>query len=241
MRRAVGLEHAVDHPQRGRRQGDRREPEQRRRCRPQVDRPRPPRHALAPGGSGTDVARTSPCFIVDARRHGLQIPGEPQPRHRGHHVVGRVELPPVEAVARRALVAVVVVVPAFPHGEERGERVVARVVGRVETAAAPQVIYRVDGKRGVRQSGRGQREAPYQPRPSAEPRRARRRAAAAARCSNARATRSPAPRRSRAPRDWCRAARRGGRRAGTSRRARSRSRSRPDCGDRPRGRRTCGG
>src|SRR6266550_2227831 len=65
-------------------------------------------------------------FRVDARRHGLHVPRETDGLHRTDGVPRRIEFPPVEAVARRALVAMVVVVPALARREERGQHVVAR-------------------------------------------------------------------------------------------------------------------
>src|SRR6185503_7397696 len=49
-------------------------------------------------------------LVVDALRHRLDVPDQAECRHRLDHIPGDVELPPVEAVARRALEAVVVVV-----------------------------------------------------------------------------------------------------------------------------------
>src|SRR5262249_50769014 len=49
-------------------------------------------------------------FLVDARRYRLHVPGEPNGGHQADDVPGRIELPPVETVARRALIAVMVVV-----------------------------------------------------------------------------------------------------------------------------------
>src|SRR5258706_2118208 len=69
-------------------------------------------------------AALQPRFRVDARRHRLDVPREPDGGHRPDDVPREIELPPVEAVARRALIAMVVVVPALAHREKRGQGVV---------------------------------------------------------------------------------------------------------------------
>ncbi len=52
-------------------------------------------------------------FFEHRNWHGLEAPNEIRPRKRFQHVVGRIDFPPIETIARRALVAVVIVVPAF--------------------------------------------------------------------------------------------------------------------------------
>src|SRR5256885_7407147 len=81
-------------------------------------------------------AALQPRFGVDARGHWLHVPGQPDRLHRADHVPRRIEFPPVEPVARGALIPVMVVVPALADREERGERVVARVVRCDEAARA---------------------------------------------------------------------------------------------------------
>src|SRR5690606_20280960 len=85
-----------------------------------------PLHVFFFDEGGVDAGRAALAgFAVDAFGHALQIPGEADPAHGLDDIPGRVELPPVEPVARRALVAVVVVVPALASREDRGEHVVA--------------------------------------------------------------------------------------------------------------------
>ena len=57
-----------------------------------------------------------------ARRHRPQVAHDADAREQPQAVVGRVDLPPAEALARRALVAVVVVVPALAAGDERDQQ-----------------------------------------------------------------------------------------------------------------------
>src|SRR4029078_12910916 len=63
-------------------------------------------------------------LFVDALGDALDVPHQADGGHRPDDVPGRIEFPPVEAVARGALVAVVVVVPAFANGEHGGHDVV---------------------------------------------------------------------------------------------------------------------
>src|SRR5439155_21511054 len=81
----------------------------------------------APGALRPRHAR----FLVNPRRHTLDVPGQTDRLHGADGVPRDVEFPPVEAVARGALVAMVVVVPPLADGEERGERIVPRLVDRV--------------------------------------------------------------------------------------------------------------
>src|SRR5882672_11281040 len=93
----------------------------------------PDRRRLHDADDGTRRAARlrGPRLLVDARRHGLDVPRDSDGLHEPNDVPRRIEFPPVETVSRRALVAVVVVVPPLPDGEERGERVVARLIDRI--------------------------------------------------------------------------------------------------------------
>ena len=62
------------------------------------------------------------------RRRGAEVPHQAGPRHRLEHVEREVDLVPAEALARGALVGVMVVVPPLAERDERQPPVVARVV-----------------------------------------------------------------------------------------------------------------
>ena len=70
-------------------------------------------------------------------RHGLEAPDEAGPGEALQQVVGDVDLPPEEPVAGRALVAVVVVVPALAERDDREDEAVARVVLGLVAAPCP--------------------------------------------------------------------------------------------------------
>src|SRR5262249_28647494 len=84
------------------------------------------------GGAGDDGPRRTP-----------QVPDEAEELQHAQHVERHVDLPPAEAVVRRALVVVVVVVPALAGRQHREEPVVARVVGRLVAAFAKQMRQRI--------------------------------------------------------------------------------------------------
>ena len=90
------------------------------------------------------------------------------PGQRLQNVVGRVDLPPAEALAHAALIGVVVVVPALAHGEEGEQPVVAGVVAGHVALAAVHMGERVDAEGGVIDRDRAPEEADDQARPAAD-------------------------------------------------------------------------
>src|SRR3954463_11104084 len=58
-------------------------------------------------------------IAAHVRGHAVEVPDQPDRCQRAQHVVGRVDLPPEESLSRRDLIVVVVVVPAFPHRDDR--------------------------------------------------------------------------------------------------------------------------
>ena len=86
----------------------------------------------------------------------------PEPGHHLEQVIGDVDFPPVEALARRARVVVVIVVPALAERDQREEPVVAARVAGLVALLAEHVRQRVDGVRAVRAQHRRHEEAPDQ-------------------------------------------------------------------------------
>jgi hypothetical protein len=78
-----------------------------------------------------------------------------RPRQRLEQVEGRVDLPPAKALAGAALIGVVIVVPAFAHGEQRQQPVVARVVTGDIAPAAAHMRQRIDAEGRVPDQHRG--------------------------------------------------------------------------------------
>ncbi len=89
-----------------------------------------------------------------------QIPDKAKDRENPQEIVAEVDLPPEEALARAALVVMVIVVPSFAHGDEREKPVVARIVGRLVAPLADYVRKRVDGERAVPKKDRRHEETP---------------------------------------------------------------------------------
>src|SRR4051794_39060097 len=124
--------------------------------------PSPPRKTIRTSLTwsliGANVSPRGTGLVDHARRNRAQIAHDADPRHEPQAVVGRVDLPPAEALAGGALVAGVGVVPTLPAGHERDEqRVLARVLGLVR-AAAHHVRQRVHEERGVPEQHRRREE-----------------------------------------------------------------------------------
>ena len=62
-----------------------------------------------------------------------------KPRQEADGEPGVVQLPPAVAVARRARIGMMVVVPAFAMGDQADDDVVAPVLVGLETAVTPQM------------------------------------------------------------------------------------------------------
>src|SRR5688572_15481525 len=71
-------------------------------------------------GTGRGSFLAAP-FLVDLHGHRLEFPDDAAPGEELQTVVAHVDLPPIETLARRVHVAVMVVVPAFPQREEGEE------------------------------------------------------------------------------------------------------------------------
>src|SRR5204862_152154 len=71
-------------------------------------------------------------------------------------VVAEVDLPPAEALRRRAGVVVVVVVPPLAYRDERHQQAVAAVVGRLVVEPAGHVHHAVDAEGAGLEEKRGQ-------------------------------------------------------------------------------------
>ena len=99
-------------------------------------------------------------LVVDRPWHRLQVPDQAEFGHEFEAVVGEVDLPPVEALAGAAHVAVVVVVPAFAEGDEGKPEIVATLVGGFEALFAPDVGEAVDEKSAVEEEDGADEKAP---------------------------------------------------------------------------------
>ena len=74
--------------------------------------------------------------MENASGYALQIPNETEARHEAQDVVGDIDFPPEETLARRILVVMVVVVPAFTEREQCDDQAVFAVVLRFISATA---------------------------------------------------------------------------------------------------------
>src|ERR1043165_996972 len=111
--------------------------------------------------------------VADVVGHAVQVPDQADRGEGAEAVVGDIDFPPVEALARRGLVVMVVVVPALAEGEEGEREVVARVVVVLVAARAPEMGQRVDGERAVPAQHLGDAETPDEGFEAADDRRRR--------------------------------------------------------------------
>ena len=132
------------------------------------------RAATLPGDAGADDRNLHGCLrrprrpaSQDRRGHRPQVPHDAERGEQLQAVPGQVDFPPVEALARGAGIAMVVVVPALAERDEREQGIVARVVARRVAARAPAVGQRVDDEGRVEQHHGRDAEAPHQQLPRA--------------------------------------------------------------------------
>ena len=78
-----------------------------------------------------------------------EIPDDSYPGERLEDVVGDIDFPPSEALAGRAGVMVMVIVPSFTEGQNPANRIIARFVWRLKMPFPKHVTNRVDGPRHV--------------------------------------------------------------------------------------------
>lgn len=80
--------------------------------------------------------------------------------HRTQNVISDVYFPPENALASRALEAVVVVVPAFAQGDQCKSQIVSARVACVKPLAAEDMPDRVDAAGPVKENNRTDEESP---------------------------------------------------------------------------------
>jgi hypothetical protein len=112
--------------------------------------------------------RGDSLFGKQVRRHFAEVPHDPEPGEHLQRVVSDVDLPPVEALARRGHEVMMVVVPAFAERQQRQQPVVLAGVGGFIAPRTEEVRERIDRKRIVPEHHGAEAEAPYEQRPSAD-------------------------------------------------------------------------
>src|SRR4029079_13271252 len=108
--------------------------------------PRPPRKTIRTASLmlRANVSPLCASLVDHAHRHRPQVLDDAHLRKQPQAVVGRVDLPPAKALARRALVAVVVVVPTLAGRDQRDDQRVAARVRGLARAGPPHARARVD-------------------------------------------------------------------------------------------------
>ncbi len=98
----------------------------------------------------------------------LEVAHRAERRQPLQGVVGHVDLPPAEPLARARLIGVVVVVPALAHGEDGQDRVVAGVVAGHIAPRAAHMGQGIDAEGGVVDRHRAPAEADHQAGPAGQ-------------------------------------------------------------------------
>ena len=88
-------------------------------------------------------------FSVDAFGNTLEIADDSEHREQAEDVVGGVDLPPVESLTRRGLVAVVIVMPSLSESDNGEEKTVAAIVPSIVPRCSPDMGHGVDAAGAV--------------------------------------------------------------------------------------------
>ncbi len=100
------------------------------------------------------------AFLKHGLRHGFEAPNQSGPSEELEAVVSGVDFPPVETVAGRALIAVVVIVPTFAETDYREDETIAGIIVGFEAPFAHEMGHRVDARRAMEQRRCADKEAP---------------------------------------------------------------------------------
>jgi hypothetical protein len=90
----------------------------------------------------------------------------PTKRERLQDIEGRIDFPPFEPLPHAALVGMMVVVPAFAHGEQRQQPIIARIVAGQIPLPSHHMRERVDAESAVIDEDGAPEESDEQARPA---------------------------------------------------------------------------
>jgi len=107
-------------------------------------------------------------FGEDVLGNATEFTNNAEPGKNLQGVIGNVDFPPVEALARGSHEVVMVVVPTLAESDEREEPIVFAGVGGREAALAEDVRERIDGEGTVPEKNGAEEEAPKKQSPSAD-------------------------------------------------------------------------
>ena len=106
--------------------------------------------------------------LHDLSGRALQIPHEPKALEQRQEIEGRVIFPPVESLARAALVGMMIVVPALAHGDDGEKPIVAGIVAGDVAPLADEMGERIDAEGPVIDGDRAPEEADDEARPAGD-------------------------------------------------------------------------
>src|SRR5262249_62404125 len=101
------------------------------------------------GGALDDPRAETVPVTANFQRRRLQIPYQTEQRQHLEDVKCWVDLPPPKSLTDAALVRMMIIVPAFAHGDDGQQPIVARVVSGYVASAAADVGQRVDAESRV--------------------------------------------------------------------------------------------
>src|SRR5713226_612142 len=96
------------------------------------------------------------------------VPHQTEASQELDEIITDIDLPPEKALVGRALIAVMIVVPAFAKSDNGHPQVVAALVGSRIAAPAEKMTHRIDGENRMIQKHRADEKAPNQARPAAD-------------------------------------------------------------------------
>ena len=108
--------------------------------------------------SGFFLAGTG--FTVDLFGMQFDVPNEAAPREHFEDIVGHIDFPPIDTLAFGIRIAVMVIMPAFTHGNDRKNEAILALFTRIEPPFTDQMGQRIDAEGAVIKDGGASKEAP---------------------------------------------------------------------------------
>lgn len=90
----------------------------------------------------------------------LDVPDQTEPRENPQDVVGHIHFPPIDALAFGVRIAVVIVMPALAHSNDRKNETIFAFLAGIEPLLADQMGQGIDAKGAVIKEGRAGEESP---------------------------------------------------------------------------------
>lgn len=102
------------------------------------------------------------CSNLCGCRHVAKVADNSDGTQAPQYIVGHIDLPPFQSLARTRHVLMVIVVPAFAEGNESEQEIVAAIILGLESPRAPQMGQGIDRERAVPQEDGRKHESPHE-------------------------------------------------------------------------------